>query len=139
MDRQKLNAANTLIELLGIEATELSPDRVVMKMPVDSRHHQPFGILHGGASVVLAETAASYGAYLNCDPEKEYVVGLEINANHVRSKRDGTVTAEATPLHKGRSTMVWDIRIRDEEGRLICVSRCTMAVVPISSGGAGKD
>ena len=139
MTRPDLRNASTLIDLLGIEPVKLSPNRVVMKMPVDSRHHQPYGLLHGGASVVLAETAASYGAYLNCDPEKEYVVGLEINANHVRSKRDGTVTAEATPLHKGRSTMVWDIRICDEEGRLICISRCTVAVVPRSSGGAEKD
>ncbi|WP_217895868.1 hotdog fold thioesterase [Marininema halotolerans] len=121
---------NTLMETLGIEAIEVEKDRVVMSMPVDHRTHQPFGLLHGGASVALAETAASIGAWINCDQENELTVGLEINANHLRSKREGIVTAEATPLHKGKKTMVWDIKIRDEQEQLICVSRCTMAIVP---------
>ncbi len=122
---------NTLMGLLGIENVELSKDRVVMTMPVGPKTHQPFGLLHGGASVVLAESAASVGTFLNIDPEKEAAVGLEINANHLRSKKDGIVTATAIPLHKGRKTMVWDIKITDEENKLICVSRCTCSVVPI--------
>lgn len=130
---------HTVMEALGIETEELTPERVVLKMPVDGRHHQPFGILHGGVSVVLAETAASLGAWMNCDREKETTVGLEINANHIRPKREGIVTAVAEPLHKGRTTMVWEIRIRDEEERLICVSRCTMAVVPLQEEKRKKE
>jgi len=121
---------NTLMELLGIKNMELSKDKVVMTMPVGPKTHQPFGLLHGGASVVLAESAASVGTFLNIDPEKEAAVGLEINANHIRSKKDGIVTATATPLHKGRKTMVWDIKITDEHDNLICVSRCTCSIVP---------
>ena len=129
MNRETSNPDH-VVQLLGIQTEEINPDRVVMKMPVDARHHQPFGILHGGVSVLLAETAASYGAWLNCVQENEITVGLEINANHIRFKREGMVTAVATPFHKGRSTMVWEVRITDEEERLICISRCTMAVVP---------
>ena len=120
---------NTLMGLLEIENVELSKDKVVMTMPVGPKTHQPFGLLHGGASVVLAESAASVGTFLNIDPEKEAAVGLEINANHIRSKKDGIVTATATPLHKGKKTMVWDIKITDEQGKLICVSRCTCSIV----------
>ena len=116
-------------ETLGIAFLEVSPDRVVATMPVSPRVHQPFGLLHGGASVVLAESAASVGTWLNCDPDTERAVGIEINANHVRAKRTGTLAAEALPLHRGRTTMVWDVRIRDEAGRLVCVSRCTVARV----------
>ncbi|HWK22952.1 MAG TPA: hotdog fold thioesterase [Ureibacillus sp.] len=123
------NAVNTLIEALEIEYVELSPDRVVMKMPVGPKTRQPAGILHGGASVALAETAASVATAINVDLTKYNPVGLEINANHIRSKKDGVVTAIATPLHKGRKTMVWDIKIVDEDERLICISRCTMAVI----------
>lgn len=125
----EVDTANTMIETLGIEIKEVSDQGVIAVMPVDSRTHQPFGILHGGASVALAETAASIGAYHFIDQETELCVGLEINANHIRSKRDGFVTARATPSHKGKSTMVWDIRITDEDDRLICISRCTMAVI----------
>jgi 1,4-dihydroxy-2-naphthoyl-CoA hydrolase len=119
-----------LADRLGIEIIEMTPERVVATMPVDDRTRQPFGILHGGASVALAETVASLGAVMNVDLEKASAVGLEINANHLRAKRDGTVRATATPFHVGRSTQVWDIRIVDEEGRSVCVSRCTLAVVP---------
>ena len=101
-------------------------------MPVDDRTRQPFGILHGGASVALAETVASLGAVMNVDLEKASAVGLEINANHLRAKRDGVVRATATPFHVGRSTQVWDVRIVDEEERPVCISRCTLAVVPVS-------
>ncbi|MCL6611970.1 MAG: hotdog fold thioesterase [Peptococcaceae bacterium] len=120
---------NSIVGLLGIKAEHLSPDLVIMTMPVDSRTHQPLGLLHGGASVVLAETAASTGTYLNLDPKKQLPVGLEINANHLRPKRSGTVRARAVPLYKGRTTMVWEIRISDEEEKLVCISRCTMAIV----------
>ena len=119
-----------LADRLGIEIIEMTPERVVATMPVDDRTRQPFGILHGGASVALAETVASLGAVMNVDLEKASAVGLEVNANHLRAKREGTVRATATPFHVGRSTQVWDIRIVDEEGRSVCVSRCTLAVVP---------
>lgn len=120
---------SSIVGLLGISAEHLGPDLVVMTMPVDSRTRQPLGLLHGGASVVLAETAASTGSYLNLDPGKQLPVGLEINANHLRSKTSGMVRARAVPLYKGRTTMVWEIKITDEEEKLICVSRCTMAIV----------
>ncbi|WP_042231959.1 hotdog fold thioesterase [Kurthia senegalensis] len=120
---------NTLIGTLDMNFVTLEKDKVVCTMPVGPKTHQPMGLLHGGASVALAETAASIAAFLNIDPEKQYTVGLEINANHLKGKRDGIVTATATPFHIGRSTMVWDIRITDEQGDAICISRCTMAVV----------
>lgn len=119
----------TIADVLGIKITELTDDRVVATMPVHEATRQPFGLLHGGASVVLAETVASIGTWNLIDQENEQAVGLEINANHIRSKRDGLVTAVGTPLHKGRTTMVWDIKLTDEEGKLICVSRCTVAVI----------
>jgi uncharacterized protein (TIGR00369 family) len=117
-------------DTLGIEILELTASRVVATMPVDQRTRQPFGILHGGASVALAETVASLGAVLNVDLDRATAVGLEINANHLRAKRDGTVRATAVPLHVGRSTQVWEVRIVDEEERPVCISRCTLAVVP---------
>lgn len=129
IEQMQLKAGNTLIEALEIRYVELSLDRVVMTMPVGAKTRQPAGILHGGASVALAETAASIATALNVDLTKYNPVGLEINANHIRSKQDGIVTAIATPLHKGRKTMVWDIKIEDEDGKLICISRCTMAVI----------
>lgn len=119
----------TILGALGIEITEVAPERVVATMPVHAATHQPFGLLHGGASVVLAETVASFGTWQHIDQEQEWAVGLEINANHLRSKKDGIVTAIGTPLHKGRTTMVWDIKIQDEQERLLCVSRCTVAIV----------
>jgi uncharacterized protein (TIGR00369 family) len=99
-------------------------------MPVDERTRQPFGILHGGASVALAETLASLGGTMNVDLERFTVVGIEINANHLRAKKEGIVTGTGTPIHVGRSTQVWEVRIVDEQQRPICVSRCTLAVVP---------
>ncbi len=115
---------------LGITFVEITRERVVARMPVEPRVHQPFGLLHGGASVALAESAASVGAWLNIDQERQAAVGLEINANHVRGLREGVVTATATPAHLGRSTHVWDVRIVDEQDRLVCVSRCTVAIIP---------
>lgn len=120
----------TLLTTLGIEIVEATRERVVARMPVGPRVHQPFGLLHGGASVALAETVASTAAWMNVDQSAEIVVGIEINANHLRAKREGVVTATATPLHVGRRTQVWDVRIEDEEGRLVCASRCTLAVMP---------
>ncbi len=120
----------TLLTSLGIEVVEATKERVVARMPVGPRVHQPFGVLHGGASVALAETVASTGGWMNVDQEKERVVGIEINANHLRAKRDGVVTAVATPVHIGRRTHVWDVRITDEQDKLVCVSRCTLAIVP---------
>jgi len=120
---------NTLIETLGIEIISMDKQSVVLTMPVDSRTHQPAGFLHGGASVALAETAASIGGLLNVDPEKYSVFGVEINANHIKSKKDGIVTAKAFPQHVGKRTMVWQINITDEDKDLICVSRCTIGVV----------
>jgi len=116
--------------VLGIELVELTPERVTATMPVDDRTRQPFGLLHGGASVLLAETVASLGAMANVDRSRHAAVGLEINANHLRSVRDGFVKATGLPVHIGRSTQVWSIEIADEQGRLVCVSRCTLAVVP---------
>ena len=118
-----------MADAIGIELKVLTPDKVVATMPVDDRTRQPFGLLHGGASAALAETVASIGALLNLDADKQASVGIELNANHVRGKTDGIVTATATPLHRGRRTHVWDIRIEDEEGRLVCASRCTLAIV----------
>ncbi|MFI5238943.1 MAG: hotdog fold thioesterase [Gemmatimonadales bacterium] len=119
-----------LQDTLGIKITELTPARVVGTMPVDARTQQPFGLLHGGASVALAETLASLGAYANIDGTRLVAVGVEINANHVRAKRDGSVRGTATPIHVGRSTHVWAIEIVDEADRLVCISRCTLAIVP---------
>ena len=119
------------METLDISVTEVTPDRVVATMPVGPKVHQPFGLLHGGASVALAETVASVGAAANLDLSKQTAVGLEINANHVRGVRDGTLTATATPLHRGRSTHVWQIEIKNEVGKLVCSSRCTLAIIEI--------
>ena len=115
---------------LGVEMVELTPGRVVATMPVDERHHQPFGYLHGGVSVVLAETVASVGGFMNCPPGK-VAFGSEINASHVRPKRSGTLTAVGIPAHVGRRTQVWEVRITDEEDRTVCVSRCTVAIVDV--------
>lgn len=115
---------------IGIEILELTPERVTATMPVDDRTRQPFGILHGGASMALAETVASLGATACIDRDRFVAVGQEINGNHIRSKSDGVVTATATPLHVGGRSHVWSIRITDEQENLICIARCTMAVVP---------
>ena len=122
-----------LADVLGITILELTPTQVVATMPVDERTRQPFGILHGGASVALAETVASLGAVLNVDLERSNAVGLEINANHLRAVSRGHVTAEGLPLHRGRTTHVWEVKIRDDENRLVCAARCTIAVVDRAS------
>lgn len=123
-------AKRGLAVALGIEMIELTRERVVATMPVDDRTRQPFGLLHGGASIALAETVASFGAVVHIDRERFAAVGLEINGNHLRAKTEGLVRATGTPVHLGRSTQVWTVEIADEEERLVCVSRCTMAIVP---------
>ncbi|MCF8565227.1 hotdog fold thioesterase [Alicyclobacillus tolerans] len=127
-----VKTSDTILEALGIELVEISDDKVVATMPVHGPTRQPYGILHGGASVVLAETIASVGTGNLINRETHAAVGLEINANHIKSKKDGLITGTGVPLHKGRTTMVWDVRLTDEAGKLICVSRCTVAVVPIA-------
>jgi len=128
---EKLNqqTQNNLLEHLAIVFTEVGADYLTATMPVDHRTVQPASLLHGGASAALAESLGSFGAYLTVDACKYDCVGIEINANHVRGKTDGVVTGVARPIHLGRSTQVWDIRISDEQERLICVSRLTVAVV----------
>lgn len=123
----------TLIEHLGIVFTAAGPDWLQATMPVDPRTRQPYGLLHGGASVVLAETLGSSAGNLCLDTTERMAVGLEINANHLRAMREGTVIGTARALHVGRSTHVWEIRIEDERGRAVCVSRLTLAVVPVTS------
>jgi 1,4-dihydroxy-2-naphthoyl-CoA hydrolase len=127
---EKLNqfSANTMNELLGIRITELGENFIKATMPVDKRTHQAYGILHGGASAALAETLGSIGSVIIVDPEQYICVGVEINANHIRSVRDGFVTGTAVPLHIGASSHVWEIRIVDKNEKLICVSRLTVFV-----------
>jgi 1,4-dihydroxy-2-naphthoyl-CoA hydrolase len=119
----------TMVDHLGIEFIDIGDDFLKARMPVDRRTRQPLGLLHGGASVTLAETLGSTGAYLCLDPAKQYCVGLDINANHVRGVSDGWVYGTARPLHLGRTTHVWEIRITSEDDKLVCISRITMAIM----------
>ena len=119
----------TMAEHLGMEWVELGDDFIKIKMPVDNRTKQPYGLLHGGASCALAETAGSIASYLVIDSTKFSSVGLEINANHVRSARHGYVIATASPLHLGATTHVWDIKIHDDRKKLVCISRLTVAIL----------
>ena len=130
-DLEKLNAnlKNTIGEVLDIRFEAFDDDSLTASMVVDSRTHQPYGLLHGGASALLAETLGSTAGGLAA-PEGNGVVGIEINANHLRGVRAGSVTGTARPLHVGRSTQVWEIRIDDAGGKLVCISRLTLAVVP---------
>ena len=112
----------------GIEYTDCDDNTITARMPVDARTRQPYGILHGGASCLLAETVGSHAASLCIDMEKQYCVGLEINANHIRSVSEGFVYGTAKPIHLGRSTHVWEIMIRDDAGKTVCISRLTMMV-----------
>jgi 1,4-dihydroxy-2-naphthoyl-CoA hydrolase len=125
---QKLSR-NTLVETIGIRVTEIGPDFVCATMPVNTTTHQPTGVLHGGASVALAETVGSLAANMCVDSSLYICLGQEINANHLRPVSSGTVTATARPYHIGKRTHVWGIEIRDEQQRLVCISRLTMAVV----------
>ena len=121
--------SDSLMSSLGIEVDHLGPDRVTGKMPITGRVHQLYGMLHGGASVAFAETLCSVAAYVHINPDTQYVVGVEINANHVRGAVSGMAYGEAKPIHIGRTTQVWAIEIKNEEGKLLSVSRCTVGVV----------
>lgn len=120
---------NTMLSHLGIECTEIGRDYLKGKMPVDQRTIQPHGILHGGASVVLAETLGSIGSNCCIDQDKQFCVGLEVNANHIRSMREGWVYGTATLVHFGRKTHIWEIRITNAKEQLVCISRLTMAIL----------
>lgn len=128
---ERLNAfsQNTLVEHLGMEITEIGDDFIKGTMPVDKRTHQPLGLLHGGASVALAETLGSIAATITLDQSKQYAVGLEINANHLKAVKNGLVTGVAKPLHIGRKTHVWEIKIYNDQNEMTCVSRITMAII----------
>lgn len=130
-DLERINAWNrhSMVEHLGMHVTEVGDDFIRGTMPVDERTRQPFGLLHGGASVALAESLGSVAGNLCIEPS-EMAVGLEINANHVRAVTSGVVTGIARTLHRGRTTQVWEVRIEDEHARLVCISRLTLAVVP---------
>jgi len=129
LDKLTGMSAGTMAEYLGIEWVEVGENFLKAKMPVDHRTKQPYGLLHGGASCVLAETIGSVASALVIDQSKAYCVGIEINANHIRSARSGFVTGIGTPLHLGATTHVWDIKIYDERDKLVCVSRLTVAVL----------
>ena len=130
---EQLNATlkNTIGEQLDIRFESFDAESISASMVIDPRTHQPYGLLHGGASVVLAETLGSTASYLCIDTSKFYCVGLEVNANHLRGLRSGRVTAVARPIHLGRTTHVWDIRLSGEDGKSSCISRLTMAIVPL--------
>jgi 1,4-dihydroxy-2-naphthoyl-CoA hydrolase len=140
IDLARINgwSRGTMMETLDIHFTEAGDDWIRATMPVDHRTQQPFGLLHGGASVVLAETLGSTAALLTLDVEKEIAVGLDINANHIRGVRSGLVTGTAKAIHLGRTTQVWEIRIEEEAGKLACLSRLTMAVIPSPGGAPGN-
>lgn len=129
IDQLNEQSRNTMGEFLDIRFTEIGPGYLKASMPVNSKTHQPYGLLHGGASAALAETVGSVASWLCINPEKQLCVGMEINCNHLRGKRDGLVVATAEPLHLGATSHVWDIRIRDENEKLVCVSRLTVAIL----------
>jgi 1,4-dihydroxy-2-naphthoyl-CoA hydrolase len=142
LDILRSRADRTVLKTLDITIESAEPELVVLSMPVNERTHQYTGLLHGGISVVLAETAASIGAALHTDLQRYTPVGVEINANHLRTVSGGTVIAEARPVYTGRQMSVWAIEIRDERQRLICVSRCTLALKPgsaLSSAPSGDQ
>ena len=140
-DLEQLNTVgrkNSIVELLDIRFEAFDEQSITASMPVDSRTHQPFGLLHGGASVVLAETLGSVASQHCINPEQFYCVGLEVNANHLRALRSGRVTAVCRAVHLGRSTHVWEIRLGGEDGKPSCISRLTVAVVPLAGDRAGQ-
>ncbi|MFP5353079.1 MAG: PaaI family thioesterase [Actinomycetota bacterium] len=125
--------ANTIHEVLGVRTIEMDADRVVLEMDIGPKVHQPFGLLHGGASAVLAESAASMGAHMNCEEGKEFAVGTDLNISHLRARSSGVLRATATPVRKGRSIHVWNIDLDDQEGIAVAVARCTLAIRPVRS------
>lgn len=124
----------TVLQALGVEVVEVGAERVVLELEVGPRVHQPYGFLHGGVSALLSETCASIGAWVAAGPGSE-AFGVELNANHLRPVRDGRITAVGTPIRQGRHIAVWDTRIEDGQGRLVCVSRCTVAIRPAGQVG----
>ena len=132
------NGRHDIHELLGVEFLEAGPERVVLRLAVNWKVHQPFGILHGGVSALLAESAASFGASLAAGPDRR-VVGIELNASHLRGVSDGHITASATPLRVGRTVQVWSIAVTDDDERAICAARCTLAVLGDNPGPAGAS
>ncbi|MDQ3987366.1 MAG: PaaI family thioesterase [Actinomycetota bacterium] len=137
MSRSELVYENTIHERLGVRQVEASPDRVIMELDIGPHVHQPMGILHGGASAVLAESSASIGAYLNCSPS-QYAVGIDLNISHLRTKTEGLLRATATPIRKGRSIHVWNVDLSDEGDRLVAKARLTLLIKPWDSNGASK-
>lgn len=129
LEQLKERSKDTLMEHLGIEYLEIGDDYLKARMPVDARTKQPAGLLHGGASVSLAETLGSIAATLCLDSKKKEVVGLEINANHIRSVREGWVTGVTKPIHVGGTTQIWETRIYNEQDKLVCISRLTVAII----------
>jgi 1,4-dihydroxy-2-naphthoyl-CoA hydrolase len=129
LEKLKSFDPDTMNEYIGIEWTEIGEDFIKAKMPVDHRTKQAYGLMHGGASCVLAETIGSVASAMVIDHSRFYCVGIEINANHIRSAREGYVTGIATPIHLGNTTHVWDIKIFDDKNKMICVSRLTMAII----------
>jgi 1,4-dihydroxy-2-naphthoyl-CoA hydrolase len=119
---------NTMFETLGIQIVELNPDRVILDMPIGPAVHQPMGVLHGGASATLAESAASLGAFANCEPGAQYAVGIELNISHLRSRSEGRLHATAVPVRKGRTVHVWNIDLVDQDGASVAAARCTLAI-----------
>jgi len=134
LDILNQSSKNTLVEHLGIEYTEIGKDFISAKMPVDHRTHQPHGFLHGGASVALAETLGSVAANMFIDQTKKYCVGLEINANHIRSIKSGWVYGTAIPIHIGKTTQIWEIKINNNKQQLVNISRLTLAVLKKENG-----
>jgi 1,4-dihydroxy-2-naphthoyl-CoA hydrolase len=130
--RDRLPQGPNVNDQLDIKVTELSPDKVVMQVEVGPKVHQPYGILHGGVSALMAEGAASIGGAVSVGPD-QIVVGTELNCSHLRSMSSGTLTATALPIRKGRTVHVWGIELRDQDDRLICVARCTLQVLPAPS------
>lgn len=126
---------NTAVSQLGIEFTEVGDDSLTARMPVDARTRQPAGLLHGGATMLLAETLASCAAWQTIDRKLTEAVGLEINANHLRAAREGWVTGRVAPIHLGRSTQVWEVRVTDEKGRAVSIARATLALIGRTPSG----
>jgi 1,4-dihydroxy-2-naphthoyl-CoA hydrolase len=134
ISRDALSLEGTVFETLGIRVLEAEPERVVVEIDVGPRVHQPTGLLHGGVSALLAESAASIGSYMNLDPSTHAGVGVELNISHLRARRDGVVRATAIPVRRGRGLHVWTIEIVDEDGRPVAAARCTIAVRPVAPG-----
>jgi 1,4-dihydroxy-2-naphthoyl-CoA hydrolase len=131
--RDPLSLENTVFETLGIRVVEAEPERAVVEIDVGPRVHQPLGLLHGGVSALLAESAASIGSYMNLDPSTHVGVGVELSISHLRARRDGVVRATALPVRRGRGLHVWTIDVMDEDGGRVATARCTIAVRPVAS------